>query len=211
MPHSFFSLIDDLNAAPPAGRSGIEAAIWKTFGVEMAVMSLDMSQFSLTVRRRGIVTYLAMIRHMQVIAGALVRDAGGQVVKYHADNLMAVFDEPIAAVTVAIRINHALALERSPAHADAYSVSIGIDFGRFLKVGDVDCYGDPVNVAYKLAEDLGRSREVLITEAVRERLGESFAHPLLEQQVSVSGLEFTAYSVQYPAAALRTDGSNFAG
>ncbi len=201
MSPSFFSLIDDLNAAPLEGRRGIEEAIWRSFGAEMAVMSLDMSQFSLTVRRRGIVPYVAMIRHMQVLTAAVVREAGGRVVKFHADNLMAVFGDPVAAVTAAIRINQALAQAHSSAHPDAYSVSIGIDFGRFLMAAEDDCYGDPVNIAYKLAEDLGRPREVLISEAVRERLGESFPHPVHEQQVSVSGLEFTAYSVQYPQAA----------
>jgi len=200
MPLTFFSLIDDLNAAPPAERAKLEAAIWASFGAEKAVMSLDMSQFSLTVRRRGIVPYVAMIRHMQVLTGAIVREAGGRVVKYHADNLMAVFDDSLAAVTAAIRINSALAREYATHHPDAYSVSIGIDFGRFLMVAENDCYGDPVNIAYKLAEDLGRPREVLISEAVRARLGQSFPHPLLEQQVSVSGLEFTAYGVQYPVA-----------
>lgn len=200
MPQTFFSLIDDLNSAPPEGRSQIEQAIWEKFGTEKAMMSLDMSQFSLTVRRRGIVPYIAMIRRMQVLTGAIVREGGGRVVKYHADNMMAVFPDAAAAVAAAIRINQSIASSCAPAQADAYSVSIGIDFGRFLMVGEGDCYGDPVNIAYKLAEDLGRPREVLITDAVRERLTAAFAYPVHEQEVSVSGLEFKAYSVQYPAA-----------
>ena len=201
MTPTFLSLIDDLNLAPPADRPRLEEAIWQEYGTEKAVMSLDMSLFSLTVRRRGIVPYLAMIRSMQLLTGRIVRDTGGRVVKYHADNLMAVFGDATEAVTAAVRINLALSEPQRRDSPDAYSVSIGIDYGRFLMIADNECFGDPVNIAYKLAEDLGRPREVLITETVHRRLGPASMYPIQEQQVSVSGLEFTAYSVQYPEAA----------
>jgi len=200
MPQTFFSLIDKLNAAPPAERPGLEESIWKSYGTEKAVMALDMSQFSLTVRRRGIVTYLAMIRHMQLVTSKIVRESGGSVVKYHADNLMAVFGDAVKAVAAAVRINQSLSTAQREEECDPYSVSIGIDYGRFLMIEDNECFGDPVNIAYKLAEDLGRPREVLITEAVLRRLGSSPANPVQEQQVSVSGMEFKAFAVKYPEA-----------
>lgn len=198
MPPTFFSLIDDLNAAPPAERQRLEESIWHAYGTEKAVMALDMSQFSLTVRRRGIVAYIAMIRHMQQLTGKIVHDAGGQVMKYHADNLMAVFGDAAEAVAAAVRINQSLSTAEHRESLDAYSVSIGIDYGRFLMVDENDCYGDPVNIAYKLAEDLGRPHEVLITEAIHRRLGPALMYPVQEQQVSVSGMEFKAFAVKYP-------------
>jgi adenylate cyclase len=200
MSQTFFSLIDDLNAAMPADRATLEESIWREYGTERAVMALDMSQFSLTVRRRGIVPYIAMIRDMQLLTGQIVRDGGGQVVKYHADNLMAIFGDASAAVVAAVRINQSLATAKRQDSPDAYSVSIGIDYGRFLLVDENDCYGDPINIAYKLAEDLGRPHEVLITDAIRKRLGPALTYPVLEQQVSVSGMEFKAFTVKYPEA-----------
>ncbi len=92
------------------------------------------------------------------------------------------------AVQAAVRINKAL-----PADG---AVSIGIDFGRFLMIPGEDCYGDPVNVAYKLGEDLARPGEILVTASVRARL-DAGAGALREQQVSVAGLELLAYSVVY--------------
>ena len=192
MMQSFFALIDHLNGCAAHERSKVEELVWGTFGVERAIMALDMSQFSLTVRRSGILAYLGQIRRMQVTTGPIVRDCGGEVIKYEADNLMAVFPDGVTAVRAAVKINQAL-----PVAEGAPAVSIGIDHGRFLMIPGEDCYGDPVNVAYKLGEDLARPGEILITSAVRERLGGKPPNELREQQVSISGLEFRAYSVIY--------------
>lgn len=195
MTQSFFGLIDRLNRVPAGERQRIKDEVWRVFGVEKAILCLDMSQFSLSVRRRGIVSYLGLIRRMHVLSGPIVLGERGTIVKYQADNLMAVFDSAADAVEAAVRINGALAA--AAPGAEAFSVAIGIDYGRFLMVPGKDCYGDPVNVAFKLGEDLARPREILITAAVRGRLGGGFAYRLLEQQASLSGMELVAYSVQY--------------
>jgi class 3 adenylate cyclase len=189
---SFFALVDQLNACSGAERARAEEAVWSRFGVEKAILALDMSEFSLSVRRNGIMSYLGSIRRMQIVTEPIVRASGGEVVKYLADNLMAVFDRAGDAVRAAVRINQALAEAR-----DGISVSIGIDYGRFLMVPGKDCYGDPINIAYKLGEDLARPSEILITAAARERLEAGFPHALSEQQVSFSGLQVTAYGVLY--------------
>jgi class 3 adenylate cyclase len=140
---SFFALIDELNACAGAQRAKAEAALWSRFGVERAILALDMSEFSLAVRRDGIMSYLGAIRRMQIVSGPIVRACGGEVVKYLADNLMAVFARAGEAVSAAVRINQALANPQP-----GINVSIGIDFGRFLMVPGKDCFGDPVNIAY---------------------------------------------------------------
>jgi adenylate cyclase len=189
---ALFALIDQLNACSGAQRAQAEALVWSRFGVEKAILALDMSEFSLTVRRDGILPYLGSIRRMHVVTAPIVRENAGEVVKYVADNLMAVFDGAGAAVRAAVAINRALA----GAHP-GLRVSIGIDYGRFLMVPETDCFGDPVNVAYKLGEDVARPGEILITAAARERLGADFPHALREQAVSFSGLQIAAYGVQY--------------
>ena len=194
---SFFSLIDYLNKAPPEERPLVEKIIWSTYGVEKAIMTLDMSNFSLSVRRSGILHYLGMIRHMQVLSCPIVLEHGGEVIKYVADNLMAVFPGTREAIAAAVHINQALRSEPVPADADPFAVSIGIDYGRFILLSGQDCYGDPVNVAYKLGEDLARPGEILISPGAREQLGAACDFPLQEQSVSISGLELVAYGVQY--------------
>lgn len=195
MTDAFFGLIDRMNSASDDDRRLIEEEIWETFGEMKALLALDLSQFSVTVRRAGILPYLGLIRRMQVVTAPIVAQCRGNVVKYDADNLMAVFDDVPEAVEASILIQRALPGESCQGIACA--AGIGIDFGRLLMIPGCDCYGDTVNIAYKLGEDLSRPGEILLTSAARERLGAAFAHPLIEQPLSVSGLELVTHSVNY--------------
>ena len=56
-------------------------------------------------------------------------------------------------------------------------------------------------MACKLGEDVAAAGEVLLTEAARARLDDTFGFELREQQVSVSGLELATFGVLYPGAA----------
>lgn len=191
MTRSFFDLIDRMEALAPGDRTALEEEVWREFGVKMAIMALDMSQFSLSVRRSGIVPYIQLIRRMRLLTAPLVAAAGGDVVKYEADNMMAVFPDVPQAVGAAI------AIDREFARDGRITAGIGIGFGDFLRIPDHDCFGDPVNIAYKLGEDVARVGEILITAAARERLGAGTQYAVRERQTSLSGLELQAYCVTW--------------
>jgi len=185
---TFFDFIDRLSASEGAERAALEAEIWERFGVERTLLALDMSQFSLSVRRSGILPYLALIRRMHLLTRPIVESNGGAVVKYEADNMLATFHAPVDAVRAALDINRAIA-----GGGEKFTVAIGIDHGRFIVIDDADCWGDTVNVACKLGEDVARAGEVLLTDAAAKALGDAFA--LREQRVSVSGIEIHVHAV----------------
>jgi adenylate cyclase len=187
----FTSLIDRLNAAQGPERAAIEAQIWEAFGVEQAVLVLDMSQFSLSVRRDGILAYLGHIRRMQQHVAPVVEEHGGRVVKFVADNLFATFASVEAAVRSAVAMNGVVAASRA-----GFGIAIGIDYGRFLLLPEGDAWGDAINVACKLGEDLARPGEVLLTQAARAALPRDFPHALEEQRVSISGLELVVHGLR---------------
>ena len=134
-----FTLIDKLNAQPER-QTELEADIWRQFGCHKTVLALDMSGFSLTVRRDGIVSYLAKIRQMQQLTIPLVKQYQGELVKCEADNLMAVFDDATHALQAAI------AMSVGCKHL-GQTVSIGLDYGHILLIKNKDCFGDAVNRA----------------------------------------------------------------
>lgn len=191
MARSFFSLIDRMEELPPADRAALEEEVWREFGVRMAILALDMSQFSATVRRSGIVAYLQLVRRMRVLTAPLVAAAGGDVVKYEADNMMAVFPDVPQAVAAAI------AIDREFARDGRITAGIGIDYGNFLRIPEHDCFGDPVNIAYKLGEDVAKGGEILITPSARERLDLSQAPAMRERRITLSGLDLQAYDVAW--------------
>ena len=189
--HAFADLIDRLNEAAGAERRRVEAEIWEAFGVEQAMLVLDMSQFSLSVRRDGILPYLGHIRRMQRLMAPVVEAHGGRVVKFVADNLFAAFGTAAQAALAAVAMQEAAA--REPA---GFAVAIGIDHGRFLLLPEGDAWGDPINVACKLGEDLAAAGEILLTQAARSQLPADFPHSFAEQRVSVSGLEIRVHSLR---------------
>ena len=193
---AFFALIDRLIAAPAENRGDIERFIWDSYQREMAVLALDMSSFSLSVRRNGVVSHLCQIRRMQLLTEPVIDAHRGQLLKYEADNLLAVFDDAADAVAAAVAINHAI--DASPdwcANAPPLAVSIGIDWGPMLVLPGEDCFGDPVNVAHKLGEDIAGPGEILVTQRVRDRLAAQSEFKLVQANLSLAGMELHAYRV----------------
>lgn len=190
---TFFSMIDELAAAPVRQRPAIEKRILKTFQRQKAVLALDMSGFTLTVRRHGILFYLCQVRQMHRLTSPIVSAHHGEVVKYEADNLMAVFDDPACAVEAAMAMIQATSVD--PARGEKpLNFSIGIDYGKVLFINGADCFGDAVNLAHKLGEDIAKKNEVLITAKVRAQLkGSGFRFRKMD--MSLSGLNMVAYGV----------------
>ncbi len=202
---SFAALLDTLNAATPERRPAIAQLVVDTFQRHKVVLALDMSGFTLTVRREGILAYLCQIRRMHLLTRPLVLAHGGSVVKNEADNLLAVFDDPTQAVNAALAMMDAAAATVE-GNAAAIAFSIGIDQGDILLIEQVDCFGDAVNLAFKLGEDIARAGEILVTERVRAAVmaatgSDQGAMPLFaEMAVSVSGLPVLAYTVSRAGA-----------
>lgn len=179
-------------------RRRIEASLWDEFGAEYAVFVLDMSGFSLLTRKYGIIHYLSMVRRMQMTTEPIVRSYGGFMIKYEADNCFAVFPDPLSAVNAAIAMQHAFHTENllTPDDLDIH-ISCGIDYGKILIIGREDCFGDPVNRASKIGENLATAGEILITKEAMQSIPEEAGLKAREINVSISGMTIPAYMIQY--------------
>lgn len=181
----------------PENLAAIDAEIQEIFAETHTVLVLDMSGFSRLTIRYGITHFLAMIRRLSAIAIPIVRQYQGTLIKQEADNLFAVFPQVALAVEAAIDILKSLAVVNTglPDMLDLYA-SIGIGYGEVLMVAGEDLYGNEMNLASKLGEDLARAGEVLLTEGAFRQLasGSYNCEPL---PLSTSGLELTAYLVKF--------------
>lgn len=179
-------------------RHKLEASLWDEFGAEYAVFVLDMSGFSMLTRKYGIVHYLSMVRRMQLTTEPIVKSYGGFMIKYEADNCFAVFPEPLAAVNAAIAMQHAFRAENLLTSEDLdIHISCGIDYGKILMVGQEDCFGDPVNRASKMGEDLAVAGEILITQEAMQMIPPGAGIKAREMNVSISGITIPAYLIEY--------------
>lgn len=179
-------------------RHQIEETLWDDYGAEYAVFVLDMSGFSLLTRKYGIVHYLSMVRRMQLTTEPIVKSYGGFMIKYEADNCFAVFPEPLSAVNAAIAMQHAFGAANLLTSDDLdIHISCGIDFGKILIIGHEDCFGDPVNRASKIGEDLAAAGEILITKEALEMIPAEAGIKTHEMSVSISGITIPAYMIEY--------------
>ena len=179
-------------------RQKIESSLWDEFGAEYAVFVLDMSGFSLLTRKYGIVHYLSMVRRMQMTTEPIVKSYGGFMIKYEADNCFAVFPDPLSAVNAAIAMQHAFRAENLLTSDDLdIHISCGIDYGKILIVGREDCFGDPVNRASKMGEDLAVAGEILVTKEAMQMIPETAGIKAREMNVSISGITIPAYLIEY--------------
>jgi len=179
-------------------RHTIEEALWDEFGAEYAVFVLDMSGFSLLTRKYGIVHYLSMVRRMQLTTKPIVKSYGGSMIKYEADNCFAVFPDPLSAVNAAIAMQHAFrAANLLTADELDIHIACGIDYGKVLIIGHEDCFGDPVNRASKMGEDLACSGEILVTKEAMQMIPPEAGIKAREMSVSISGINIPAYMIDY--------------
>ena len=155
----------------PEHLTEIDRQIWAAFGETRAVWVLDMCGFSRLTMRHGITHFLAMIQRLHGLVRPIVVSEGGAVVKTEADNVFAVFDDVAPAVAAARRVQSELAVANIflPEDWDLHA-SIGIGYGEVLMVGDHDFYGNELNIASKLGEDVAGPGEVYLTDAAHVRL-----------------------------------------
>ncbi|MCQ3939283.1 MAG: adenylate/guanylate cyclase domain-containing protein [Chloroflexi bacterium] len=182
----------------PTVRRQLEDMIWQAYGTENTVLVLDMFGFSLLTRKYGIVHYLSMIRRMQLTVEPIITGHGGTVVKFEADNCFAVLPNPLAAVRAAITIQHALHASNllTSDELDVH-VSIGIDYGKILIVNNEDMFGDAVNRACKMGEDIGVADEVLITKEAMDLIPAEAAIEGKPVEVNIGGMNVAAYSIVF--------------
>jgi class 3 adenylate cyclase len=159
-----------------------------------------MSGFSRLTRKFGIIHYLSMVRRMQLTSGPIVQSYDGYMIKFDADNCFALFPAPLNAVNAAIAMQHAFnAANLLTADDLDIRVACGIDYGKILVVGNDDCFGDAVNRASKLGEDVAEAGDILVTKEAMELVPAEAGIKAREISISISGIEIPAFAIEYRA------------
>jgi adenylate cyclase len=198
------NLLDAYDRAGDDDRPRIETGIKSRFAVDRAVLILDMSGFSLATRRHGIVFYLSLIRRMNRVAHPIIEKHGGKVIKFEADNVFAIFEDAGPAVEAAVAINSALDMLNifTEDKRDIF-VKIGIDFGEVLvleapdPMRSPDLFGEAVNFACKLGEDLAQRGEILVSARAHGRLDAGVHADAEPVEYKISGVKLQARRLRH--------------
>lgn len=158
---------------PGADVARIDQRIWDLFGEDWAVVFTDLSGFSRQVEAFGIIHFLQIILEQERILLPVVAEHDGILIKSEADSYLLLFRRAEAALRCAVAMQHAC--QRWNARKvpeEQVLLCVGVGYGRILRIGDEDVFGQEVNAASKLGEDTAKANEILVTRAAREAAGE---------------------------------------
>ena len=133
--------------ADPQKAAAIDAEVWARCGVERAIFVSDLFT-------------------------PILEKHHGRCVKREADNHIYAFERASDAVAAAREIVTATrALDETLGEDERVYPCIGIGYGRVLELAD-DVFGDEVNIAFKLGEDVATRREILLSDAALRQVAE---------------------------------------
>ena len=152
----------DARGADPEARARFDAAVWAERGAEGTILVTDLSGFTKQTKKHGILHFLHVFRRCQQACLPLLDAHGGHLMKQEADDLIGYFPSPDRAAAAALGMLRATrALNAGLAEDDRVHLCLGIEHGPLLQLDD-DAFGDPVNVAFKLGEDVADRGELLV-------------------------------------------------
>jgi class 3 adenylate cyclase len=195
---NLMKLLDELGEHPERIED-LTARIEEMFQQERCVLVLDMSGFTRATQQGNIISFLLSINQMQRLVTPVVEERGGLVVRAEHDNLTCLFDDVEQAIEASRVITGRLQSANVilPSDKELYA-SIGIGFGEILNVENESIYGNEVNLASKLGEDIATLGEVLLSPAAYEQIAAG-GIDCEKRKVSISGLDLDYYVVTEPA------------
>lgn len=133
---------------------------------ERAILSMDMTGFTMSAMRRGELQSLLRIVDAQKVCIPAMQEHGAQLIRCFADDVVALFADANAALNAAFEVHKRIRIyNNSPlASENPTQCCAGIGFGRVFRIGPNLAQGDEMNRASKLGEDIGRANETLLTE-----------------------------------------------
>ena len=176
--------------------SFIDKEIAQRFEKEYTVMVSDLSSFSKLTHEVGIIHSLGLIAKAHEIAEPILRTLGGEVLRADPESLVVLFRRPMDAVMAARAVNRAFEEHNSGVSEDhKLSICLGIGHGKMLRAGGC-VYGDQVNQAYRLGEDVFGKCEVRLTPEAYEKVAHLESLQFRESgSVQIGGLTLKAYEL----------------
>lgn len=167
-------------------RAAFDAAVWAARGQKAAILVTDLSGFTKQTKKHGILHFLHVFRRCEQACLPIIEAFGGQLMKQEADDLITIFDDPLSALKAGIEMQQVTQTlnQHLPNPDDHVRMSMGVDYGPLIRLDD-DAFGDAVNVAFKLGEDVADAGELLIGKTAFEL-------------TSQEGFDWTPYQVQGP-------------
>ena len=141
---------------------------------QRAILSFDLTGFTAAAMHRGELQSLLRILDAQRVLIPVLREFGADLIHCFADDIIALFDDPNAAVDAAFESHRRIRLFNASSLAgdNPPLCCAGIGFGGVFAIGPNLAQGDEMNRASKLGEDIARGNETLVTELAQAAIAD---------------------------------------
>jgi adenylate cyclase len=157
-----------------ANKTEIDERIKDLFEETWSIMFTDLSGFSRNVAEFGIIHFLQIIYESHRLLIPCINEQDGILLKKEGDSLLVIFKRPEKAILSAIAMQQVLKeYNQGKQEAEKVLLCVGIGYGKVLKIGDDDVFGEEVNAASKLGEDTAKAWEILVTESAKTEISQN--------------------------------------
>jgi adenylate cyclase len=154
---------------PNSDKDIIDQKIWDLFGEEWCIMFTDLSGFSRNTTKFGIIHFLQTIYESEIILEPIIEKYDGFLLKTEGDSMLVIFRNPDKALSSAIEMHNSLKeYNKTKEDEEKVLLCVGLGFGKILRIGDDDVFGEEVNLASKLGEDTAKAYEILVTKNFKD-------------------------------------------
>jgi len=179
-----------------SARRQLEADIQKKYGLRCAMLVLDSTGFTRNTQESGILNYLECIVRLRDMIEPIV--SGFDCISWRAstDNIYAEFSTAEGALKAAVEIRRAVsAAEIVINDRCTLGVCIGIGFGDALRSSREGVFGNEMNLASKLGEDIAGEGEILLTESAYKSVPKEYRKKFIRKNETISDIELSYYSL----------------
>lgn len=167
------------------------------FGETCAPLVLDSTGFTRITKSHSLLFFLSIIQKLREVSTKIFQDEGALSWRSYADNMFAEFKTVDSAVTAAFAIHHYFSANPLCFNGitDTFGVCIGIGFGRVLRSDFEGVYGDQMNYASKLGEDIAEQGQTLLTEAAFKQLSKPGRFLVTQNKLKISGVDLPIFDI----------------
>jgi adenylate cyclase len=166
----------------PEDKHKVDILMNKRFTQKKAVLVIEMHEQAEISRRDGVLSYISQVLRMKRICSSSVADWRGKTVRAVdtkvVGQVFALFDNPADAVSCALECTH-------DCHNESFELACGIGFTDVLNLDACNVFGDAVNMAFKLGEDVAGENEILVTENVVKSIRRTSEYLILEPEKAI--------------------------
>ncbi len=180
-----------------AAAAEFDAGLTAQLSAKVAILVTDMSGFTRLTKKHGILHFLSVFGRAVNLAQPPITSHGGNLLKTAADNMIAIFPDPAKALAAARELLQSARADSADHEEDSHvRICCGIGYGPIMLLDD-DCFGDEVNVSFKLGEDVAEPEEILISDAAADFLKANGSHELDgPHSAGVGGVNLIYYCAQ---------------